>query len=204
MRNFMALPLTVRKNWPLWVAGGVAISAVTAFRMFMNWDAVHMAVPLQSLAGLLAPVAFASAVVERAVEILISPWRDAGASKLEKTLAALKSDPQTPAAAVAVVSDALDDYRGQTQRYAFAISLTISVFVSMSGVRALGPFADVTRLDDPKITPAGQHEFFLAVDVALTSALLAGGADGVHSVVNAVTTLFDSTADKQTKSAAGG
>ena len=93
-------------------------------------------------------------------------------------------------------SDALDDYRGETQRYAFTVSLTLSIFVAIAGVRALGPFAETAKLKDPKITSDGQHVFFLCVDVVLSSALLAGGADGIHSIVNAVTTFFDSTANK--------
>jgi len=182
-----------RKNWPLWVSVGVLVLAVVVFRVFMNWDALVLTVPIPNLAGLLAPLVFASAVVERAVEILVSPWRDADAGKLEKALAALKADPNSTPAALKSASDALDEYRGQTQRYAFGVSLTISAFVALAGVRALGPFADAAKLNDPKITSGAQHLFFLCVDVALSAALLAGGADGIHSVVNAVTTFFDST-----------
>jgi hypothetical protein len=36
------------------------------------------------------------------------------------------------------------------------------------------------------------------VDVALSAALLAGGADGIHSVMNAITSFFDNTAEKKT------
>jgi hypothetical protein len=186
----------LRKNLPLLVAGVITISAVIIFRISMKWDGISLTVRLQDIAGLLAPLAFASAVVERAVEILISPWRDAAASKLETELAAVKADPKALPVDVKKASDALDDYRGETQRYAFAISLTLSVFVAMAGVRALGPFADAAKLRDPKITSDGQHLFFLCVDVVLSSALLAGGADGIHSIVNAVTNFFDSTANK--------
>jgi len=192
----MLFPPFLRKNWPLFVAGVIAISAVIIFRVCMNWDGISLTVKLQDLAGLLAPLAFAAAVVERAVEILISPWRDAEAGKLETALAASKADPKATPADVKKASDALDDYRGETQRYAFAVSLTLSVFVAIAGVRALGTFADTAKLRDPKATSEGQHLFFLWVDVALSSALLSGGADGIHSIVNAVTTFFDSTADK--------
>jgi hypothetical protein len=157
---------------------------------------------LQDLSGLLAPLAFASAVIERAVEILVSPWRDAGASKLSKALAAIQARPAEPAACaqnaadLQAASDALDEYRGDTQRFAFAVSLTLSVLVSMAGVRALGPFADAVKLNDIKLTPSAQHLFFLVIDVALSAGLLAGGADGIHSVVNAATSFFDGAADR--------
>jgi hypothetical protein len=98
-----------------------------------------------------------------------------------------------------VASDALDEYRGETQRYAFAVSLGLSILVSIAGVRSLEPFIDTARFHNTSLTSPAQQVFFLCVDVALSAALLAGGADGIHSVVSAVTSFFDATADKVTK-----
>ena len=198
------MPLTsiVKKNWPLFASGALALVALIVFRAGLNWDALGLTVRLQDLSGLLAPLAFAAAVIERAVEILVSPWRDADASKLEKAVSAIKARPPDPvanvqnAADLKAASDAIDEYRGYTQRYAFAVSLTLSVLVSMAGGRALGNFVDANKLKDPVFTHGSQYLFFLCVDVALSAALLAGGADGIHSVVNAVTSFFDSTAAK--------
>jgi hypothetical protein len=64
----------------------------------------------------------------------------------------------------------------------------------MAGVRALGNFVDANKLKDLAFSQSPQYLFFLCVDVALSAALLAGGADGIHSVVNAVTSFFDRTA----------
>jgi hypothetical protein len=198
----MPLASIVKKNWPLLVSGALALVGVIVFRAWLNWDALGLTVRLQDLSGLLAPLAFAAAVIERAVEILISPWRDAEASKLEKTVDAIKARPVDPAAHaqnaadLKIASDNLDEYRGATQRYAFGVSLTLSVLVSMAGVRALGNFIDAGKLKDPVFTHSAQYLFFLCVDVALSAALLAGGADGIHSVVNAVTSFFESTAAK--------
>jgi hypothetical protein len=201
------MPLTaiVRKNWPLFVSGALALLGVIIFRLYLNWDGLSFTVRLADLTGLLAPLAFASAVIERAVEIFVSPWRDAKASKLERAVAAIKARPADPAvntqnaADLQAASDALDEYRGDTQRYAFAVSITLSVLVSMAGVRSLGPFADTGKLNDARITTQAQHLFFLCVDVTLSAALLAGGADGIHSVVNAVTSFFEAAADKSSK-----
>jgi hypothetical protein len=189
-------------KWPLIISGALAILGVCTFRAFLNWDSLSLTVKLSDLAGLLAPLAFAATVVERSVEILISPWRDAGAAKLEKALKAVTATPADPqanaqsAADLKAASDALDEYRGDTQRYAFAVSLTLSVLVSMAGVRALGSFADAAKLSDIRLVPRSQHLFFLCIDVALSAALLAGGADAIHSVANAVTGFFNGAADK--------
>jgi len=190
------------KNWPLLVSCALALVGVIIFGVALKWDGLNLTVRLQDLSGLLAPLAFASAVIERAVEIIVSPWRDADASKLDKAVTAIKARPADPAtnaqnaADLKTASDALDEYRGITQRYAFAVSLTLSMLVSMAGVRALGPFADVGKLNDVRVTSPAQHLFFLCVDVVLSAGLLAGGANGIHSVVNAATSFFDSTADR--------
>jgi hypothetical protein len=196
------------KNVPALIGSASAVFGVFAVAVWLKWDGLVMAVRMDQLAGLLAPVAFAAAVVERGVEILISPWRDAEASKLAKAVAAIKARPIDPATAaknatdLQAASDALDDYRGTTQQHAFAVSMILSTFVSIAGVRALGPFLDSAKFDALKATDPAQHTFFLCVDVALTATLLAGGADGVHSVVNAVTSFFDaSTAGSAEKTA---
>jgi hypothetical protein len=186
---------------PLLTAGLLAAAAVVVFAVSIQWIGLTMNVTLSNLANLLAPVAFAAAVVERAVEILISPWRDTGANKLKKVLAAVQARPDSVAkeADEQFAAHALQEYRGVTQQYAFAASLLLSLCVSISGVRALQPFLDTNALAG---VSAAQRGFFLTVDVALTALVLAGGADGVHSIVSAVTTFFDSSAVKSEKSAA--
>src|ERR1700722_2590034 len=139
----MALTSIARKSWLLFVSSALALLGVVIFRVFLEWDSLSFTVKLADLTALLAPLAFAAAVIERGVEILVSPWRDAEASKLEKAVVAIKARPvdtakdQQNAADLGTASDALDDYRGDTQRYAFAVSVTLSVLVSIAGVRAL-------------------------------------------------------------------
>ena len=189
----------IRRNSLLLASFVVAILALTAFAIWLHWEGVGLSVQVSNMASLLAPLVFAAAVIERAVEILVSPWRDAQASKLEGIVSAIKarsSDATTPtqsAAELKAASDALDEYRGETQRYAFGVSLTLSILAAMVGVRALGPFLDSARFH---ATSHAQQIYFLSVDVALTAALLAGGADGIHSVVNAVTNFFDAASQK--------
>jgi hypothetical protein len=190
------------KSGPLLVSSAMALLAVAFFGAFLKWNGLNFTVKLTDVPGLLAPLAVAATFIERAVEILISPWRDTGANKLQKVLDAIKSRPADSAASeknatdLQVASDALDEYRGRTQQYAFAVSLTLSMLASISGVRALWPFLNATKFADSGTTSHPQQVFFLCVDVVLSAALLAGGADGIHSVVNAITSFFDATADR--------
>lgn len=192
------------KTGPLIIAFSAAIAGAVIFGGWQTWRSLAMSVSLQNLTSLLAPIAFAAAVVERGVEILISPWRDAAANKLENEIAAIKARtpantpmPQDDQDKLRKKSDELDEYRGETQRYAFLASMVLSTLVSIAGVRALGPFLSTSAF---ATSGTAQERFFLFVDVTLTATLLAGGADGVHSIVNAVTTFFQSTADKASKS----
>lgn len=192
-----------RKNIAPVLVGCGAVLAGAAFVSLRNWGALPMSVSLQNVGTLLAPIAFASAVVERSVEILISPWRDARANNLENEIAAIKS--RAPSSGVMAQDDQdrlkakseeLAAYRGETQRLAFAASMILSAFVSIAGIRAFGPFLAASAFSNGGIAQSGQEGFFYFVDVGLTATVLAGGATGVHSIVNAITTFFDSTANK--------
>jgi len=187
------------KNVPLLVAFAMGAAGLALFAIFLRWAGISLAVDIGQLVPRWTPLVLASGMIERAVEVLISPWRDADASKLEKEIAVLKADPAATiqnAALLKTVSDKLDDYRGMTQRYAFAVSFTLSLAASVAGVRALEPFL----VNTPQ-TGAESHQFvfFVAVDVLLTAAVLAGGADGIHSIVNAVTSFFDASAERSTR-----
>jgi len=191
----------IRENWLQIATFAVAIFCLVSFRLWLRWEGVSLSVPMANIAGLVAPLVFAAAVIERAVEILISPWRDATASTLESAVSAIQNRPASsePAALeqnaedLRVASKALEEYRGQTQKYAFGVSLTLSILTAMVGVRVLGPFLDSAKFH---ATPPAQQLHFLCLDVLLSAALLAGGADGIHTVVNAVTTFFEATAQK--------
>jgi hypothetical protein len=177
-----------------------------AFRQ--HWDGVGMSLPIDQLVSRLSPLILASAFIERAVEILVSPWRDSGAAKLHRAIDAIQARPANPAnpavtaknaADLQAANDALDDYKGQTQRYAFAAGLILSLCAAAAGLRALWPF-----LADSKIFVASveqnQQAYFRVVDVLITTTLLAGGADGFHGIINAISSYFPSASSSSSSS----
>lgn len=194
-----------RQTLPVLISVILFVLALICFACWVKWTGIPISFQVTQLAGLMSPLILASAFIERAVEILVSPWRDTGASKLEKRVAAIKTSivdavtAQQKASELGEASDRLDDYRGQTQRYAFAVSLAMSTCAAIVGVRGFWPFVDHTAF-----TTLGhaQQVAFSTLDVGLSAALLAGGADGLHSIVNAVTSFFDATADKATQQGA--
>jgi hypothetical protein len=179
------------KHAPVLLFGALFTVVLGIYAYAFPWQCINFHLQVQDLAAMLAPLAFAATVVERAVEILISPWRDEQASKLAKIVAAAL----TPEAKKDA-SDKLDEYRGTTQRIAFFVSIFVSTCLSISGVRALQPFLDADEFKALATTHPYQQTFFLVVDVGLSTAMLSGGADGVHSAFTAVTSFFDASATK--------
>jgi hypothetical protein len=187
-----------KSNRPLIIESGFAVVAIAAFTLLARWDGLNFSIDPTKIMSILSPLILTAGFIERAVEILISPWRDAEASVLQKALdAAQRAVPPVPAD-IETASNAIDRYRGKTQQYAFGVSLTLSLAVSMVGVRTLLPLLATA----PQYGAPHQHAAFVVIDVALSAALLCGGADGIHSVINMFTTYFDSTADKAQKAAA--
>jgi len=199
---------TILKQWSFLIIGVLTLIAVFAVSWRDRWGDLancFALVKVGDFPGKLAPLAFAAAVIERAVEILISPWRDEGASKLQKAIDAVKARSANPPTAqdtinLARASDALDNYKGQTQRYAFSVSMVLSSMVALTGFPSIALFINTANCT--WLNPAYQsHQgrFLRSVDFALSAVLLAGGADGIHSIVNAITTFFQATAEKSSK-----
>ena len=63
------------KAGPIVIAGTAAIIRLIVLVAFLKWEGVAMKLSVNQLTTLLAPIAFTAVVIERGVEILISPWR---------------------------------------------------------------------------------------------------------------------------------
>jgi hypothetical protein len=68
------------------------------------------------------------------------------------------------------------------------VNLVLSFCAAAVGVRALFPFLDVAGFH--KSASVMQQAYFRNYDVLITTALLAGGADGLHSIINSITSFF--------------
>lgn len=67
---------------------------------------------------------------------------------------------------------------------------------AMVGIRALWPFLDPESMKVFTQAPLEQKNTFIVFDVLLSAALMAGGANGIHSVIIAFTSFFDASAQK--------
>jgi hypothetical protein len=218
-----------KKFWPVYISLALFLVGVLLFATMAKWDALQLNLDPKNIVGVLGPITLAAAFIERSVEVIISPWRDPDASHLANKVDEAKKNAAvqdlTAAAAATVAAQNLafqqaaqdsnavakqaqqqtadaksmiTTYRGVTKQYAYAISLLLGMIVAYCGVRGLVNLCGAnafSNVHDP------QKHMFNIVDVILTATVLAGGANGIHSIVNAVTTFADTTSNKTQQNA---
>lgn len=171
----------------------VYIAGLLWLALRSHWNsAPFLNINAGNIVGYLTPLIVASAFIERAVEVVISPWRDKeGDLKTNKVQTASTLMAAAPAPAQAAdlqaANDDLAQYTGQTRRYAFALAFAFSLMAATAGVRVLGPLLDVNAM---KTVPVDQQNYLRWYDMLLSTLLLAGGAAGIHAPITAITGFF--------------
>jgi len=138
--------------------------------------------PKENVIGLLTGLIVIALFIERAVEVLLAPLRHTTCAKIEKKLTKERDAlPRDTASELSDTECQLLDFKGQTRRLASIMGLALGMAISASGVRGLASLLDAKEC----------CLLFKALDVLLTGALLAGGADGLHKIVTVFTSFMD-------------
>lgn len=192
--NYEGLQQSIAVYPGAWLLVTVFVGGFFYLMYRSHWNAaVFQNINPSNVLGFLTPLIVVSAVIERAIEVVISPWRDkdgdqkVNAVQAVSTLVAAAPD---SVAAVSTLQDATDDlaqYTGQTRRYAFALAVGLSAMAVTSGVRVLWPMLDANVL---KTLPTDQQDYLRWFDMLLSTLLLAGGAAGIHAPITAITSFF--------------
>ena len=139
---------------------------------------------------------FFSLLIERTVEILMSIWRSEEANKREAIVQRLvaSNTPLTDSTLVEA-NTRLIEYKAETMQWTMPIGFALGLLVSAFGVRALSQFID------PTITGVGapleeQRWCFNMSDILFTGALLAGGADPIHKLLDLYRKFVEASAAK--------
>lgn len=170
------------------------------------------------------PLFLTTLIVERTVEVFISGWRDGETRQREAKVASTKSkavevysyeiteerdegDRRDSAEGDGVgekspyggplidESQELARYKAETRLLAFLVSVVLGAIVAVMGVRALGMFVDPGEFEDLR---EAQRRLFHALDVVLTTGLIAGGSDGFHQFTSLFTTYLKKTKENVT------
>ena len=195
----------MKKKSKIWLTvilpGFVIVLGVVLFACFANWWGLNISVNPQTVANILAPLMLTAAFIERAVEVFITPWRDPGFNRLQAALTSANANPAATQAQKDDATEAVNSYVADTTRYALALAAMFGLVAAMIGVRALWPFLDTQTMAAFHAASTGHRNTFIVYDVVLSAALMAGGANGIHSVVTTFTTFFDSSTQKLQNSA---
>lgn len=139
----------------------------------------------------MTPLLLTATLIERAVEVVITPWRDPDAddksNKVAAAAAQVEAGVDNAQATLEARTSDLNEYTGKTRQYAYAIAVALSVLAVTAGVRTLWPLLDTSKV----VPPPAQLNFFRWYDMLLTTLLLAGGAAGLHAPINAFTSFFE-------------
>ena len=131
-------------------------------------------------------LAFFSLLIERTVEILMSIWRSEEANKREAAVQRLvaANTPPTDFALIQAQGN-LIQYRAETLQWTMPAGFALGLVVSAFGVRALSQFIDQTATG-AGAPSEGQRWWFNMTDILFTGALLAGGADPIHKLLDPI------------------
>jgi hypothetical protein len=165
---------------------GVVLAALLQSRMVQFWTFT-----IQDVTRILTPLILTALFMERALEVLLTPWRGEGAEQISRDVETAKHAANVQA--VATNEKALIAYKAKTRQIAYLSGLALGVVISALGMRCLEPFFEPKAFADLGTV---QHGLLNGVDVLLTGALLAGGADGLHKLVSVFTNYMDATAEK--------
>jgi hypothetical protein len=150
---------------------------------------------ISSLANVLAPLVVLALFIERAVEVVMTAWRAEGQRwrkdrlEHEKKLAERSCHYDEAWRAY----QELNAYVAVSQRLAFLTAIVFGFLVSIVGVRAMEMLMEAGAV---VAQPVSQRDWFIGVDIALTSLLLAGGADGIHRLVITFQAFVTSTRER--------
>jgi hypothetical protein len=130
---------------------------------------------------------------ERALEVYILTFRKLNEEILEKKLEPLGS------AMADTSQNDLARYKDETRKIALWAALCGGILISMIGVRGLEPFlemsVDVNGIIHIKNVTQWQEIAFRIFDILLTGAMIAGGSDTLHKILNVFTTFMDTATE---------
>ena len=107
----------------------------------------------------------------------INGYDEAAIAKKESLGASIAKDLED--SAVKTIRDREADRKRETEKISLFVSLALGTLLATVGVRFIEAIATFPE------TP-GQEEFSRMADIMLSTALLAGGADGIHKLITAI------------------
>lgn len=180
-----------------WVTMAVIGVGVMALAWIGKWKAtmVQDAFVLKHAIDLVGVLFFVTLLQERALEVLVSTVRGTKArarelhiEKLEKDIAEERDGPDNLRQLTEKLHDEKvlrNEYRSGTIKFAFSASMVLGILISAVGIRVLAQMFQVDVLSD------AQQPWFAFTDILITGALIAGGSEGIHKIMNVLSNFLE-------------
>jgi hypothetical protein len=184
--------MTRRLPWIL-VGGAIIIAVIAA-----NWSALRFAkLEASDFTSRLGVMLFFALLIERTVEVFLTIWRAEEANKRTAEVQALIADGKSALDPILkAAQQLLLEYKAETQRWALPSSFILAVLLSSFGVRLIEPFMILPVAGASDRLGDNQLRCFHVADILFTAALLAGGADPIHKVMDTFRKFMEASASK--------
>jgi hypothetical protein len=195
-----AVPGSRLEHVSIWVLAVTFVAGLGFLYYFnqWNWNPLQFNVDQISIYVKLTPLVLLAGLIERAVEVVITPWRDPDADDMTSKMVQAKAQAAQPGAtdddqqAMADTVSDLNKYTGKTRQYAYSIALALSVCAAVAGIRTLWPLLSLDKAGVPTFPISAQQLTFVHwFDLVLTALLLTGGAAGLHAPINGFITWIE-------------
>lgn len=138
---------------------------------------------------LMIALGLAALFIERAVEVILVSWRGKGKQKRVSKVSSERRTTEHEAQAGARVKTPkeitalkkLEKWKAETKVLAMLTTFGLGIIISALGLRALQPIVDPAVF---KQLGAGQRALFTGIDTLITGALLGGGSEGIHKILD--------------------
>lgn len=144
---------------------------------------------LVNVGNVLAPLVLVAAFIERAVEVVLTPWRGDESDVIQQNIKAQREAGNVEAAESQCV--VLCRHKNGTRRRAFLIAVSLGLMAALVGFRAVSML-----VENPP-----EEGIFVSFDVLITGFVLGGGAAGIHKAMEAFTDYMEMISESAEKRA---
>lgn len=164
----------------------VVLLAIIVFSILIGLKNINLTDNLFEKAGAVFVSLFLIALfIERGLDVFLTNLRASESEKIQNRIEILEvnaaSQPDL-GSELENERNLLHDYKSKTRFYAMRTSLIIGILVSAIGFRSLQNLIDPTCFDKLE---SFQKYIIYFFDIFLTGAVLAGGSDSIHKMMNA-------------------
>jgi len=172
----------------------IVAAAVSGIFFAANLVRFELLNDVQTVISNLAPLILYALFVERAVEVFLTVWRGREADILATTLQQeekkIKDVKGADLGDFHRLQQGVTKFKATTRDIAFVWAFVIGILISLAGVRALTLFVDPTSLSE---LSSYQLAWFTVLDIFITGALIGGGSDGIHKIIEMFLAIMEST-----------